>query len=278
MSESRTFDMTLEIAVPADGVWQALTTAEELVRWFPLEANITPGKGGTWMISWDGRWPWSPAIEIWEPPHRLRLVDRTARPYDAQGNAQLESVAPLPISIDWHLEAKGGTTTLRLVHAGFGRGGAWDDEYEGVSVGWRLELNGLKHYLERHRGEDRRVTWNRIVMGVSPEALWPRFIGAEGIVPEPLASLSAGDRFDATLSTGDAIRGTVGVSIPGRAIQVMVDNWNEGLYRIWIDRIGHESTVNSSLSAYGMPESFVTEFGSRMEAEIGRIASAAVPA
>jgi uncharacterized protein YndB with AHSA1/START domain len=276
MSDTRAFDITIEIAAPPDAVWHALTTADELVNWFPTQATITPGKGGTWMISWDGNWPWNTEIEIWEPGRHLRLFDRNARPYDVEGRAVNESVAPLPIAIDWYLEGKGGTTSLRLVHSGFGRGGAWDDEYEGISTGWPLELYGLKHYLERHRGERRHIAWNRMAVSIAPDVLWPRMIGPEGIVRDAtLLSLRPGARYETTLSTGDRIGGTFVMTISNRGFQVTVDGWNGALYRLWIDRVGTESAVNSWLSAYGIPEQVVKDFNERMRAEINRVAAAA---
>lgn len=275
MSDTRAFEMTLEIAVPPDVVWHALTSAEDLVRWFPLDAEITPGKGGKWFVSWDGHWPWRTDIEIWEPNRHLRLVDRAGRPYDAEGKTQV-GVEPMEIAIDWYLEGKGGTTTLRLVHSGFGRGGAWDDEYDGISLGWLIELNGLKHYLERHRGKSRRLAWNRTVISAPPSAVWARLTSADGIVRDSsVMSLQPGDRYATTLSTGDRIEGKVVAIMPGRGFQVTVDGWNDALYRLWIDRAGSETALNSWLSTYDVPEAVVKEFDARMRREIDRIATVA---
>ena len=271
MTDTRAFEMTIEIAVSADAVWQALTDPTEVTRWFASHADIQPGAGGKWMVSWDGNWPWNTEIETWEPNRRLRLVDQTARPYDAHGEAVLTSVAPMRVAIDWYLEGKGGSTTLRLVHSGFGRGGAWDDEYEGVSFGWLLELNGLKHYLERHRGEPRGVAWSRTVVAAPVDALWARFTGPDGILRDPsVLQRRAGERYSTTLSTGDRIEGTVIANVPGRGLQVTVDGWKDALYRLWIDRVGHEAAVNSWLTTYGMPDAFATEFNERMRAEVNR--------
>jgi uncharacterized protein YndB with AHSA1/START domain len=276
MSDTRAFELTIEIAVPPDAVWQALTNADELVRWFPTEANVTPGAGGKWVISWEGNWSWNNEIEIWEPNRRLRLIDRTGRPYDACGGEVNLSVDPLPIAMDWYLEGKGGSTTLRLVHSGFGRGGAWDDEFEGVSTGWPLELNGLKHYLESHRGENRRIAWTRSVVAAPASALWQRFIGPAGIVHDAsLLKRQAGDRYSTTLSTGDRIEGKVMMMLPERGFQVTVEGWNNALFRIWIDRVGNEAAVNSWLSTYSMPDSFAKEFDTRMRIEIDRVFVAA---
>jgi uncharacterized protein YndB with AHSA1/START domain len=275
--ETRRFEMAVEVAVSPDAVWQALTDADDLVRWFPLDANITPGVGGKWLVSWDGQWPWNTAIEIWEPKRHLRLVDRKGRPYDAEGRTQA-AVTPMEIAIDWYIEGRGGTTTVRLVHSGFGRGGAWDDEYDGVSVGWQLELRSLKHYLEHHRGHTRRVVWNRAATSMPLGEVWNRLTDDDGILGDArVRSAHAGDRYSTKLATGDRIEGTVAVTLPGRAIQMTVEGWNNGLYRLWLDRVAGESLVNSWLSVYDVPVLPLDEFKERMQHQIDRVTSVAAP-
>jgi hypothetical protein len=160
------------------------------------------------------------------------------------------------------------------VHSGFGRGGAWDDEYEGVSVGWQLELRGLKHYLEHHAGRTRRSAWNRTAVAAPPAALWARLTGVGGLLPDAIATtLEPGDRYSATLSTGDRIEGAVVITIPNRAVQLTVDGWNDALYRLWIDRVGEESAVNSWLSTYEVDEAVVKDFDVRMRSELERLAA-----
>ena len=55
---------------------------------------------------------------------------------------------------------------MRLVHSGFGAGAEWDDEFDSISNGWKFERRGLRHYLQRHFGKDRRVAW-----GVDPDVV-----------------------------------------------------------------------------------------------------------
>ncbi len=61
------------------------------------------------------------------------------------------------IAVDYHLEAAGGQTVLRLVHTGFSTDASWDKQYDGTVRGWAFELRGLEHYLERHRYTKREV-------------------------------------------------------------------------------------------------------------------------
>jgi uncharacterized protein YndB with AHSA1/START domain len=271
-TDTRAFEMTIEIAASPEAVWQAITDAQDLVRWFPLEATIEPRAGGTWMVSWDGNWPWETTIEIWEPNRHLRVIDRKSRPYNVEGTSALD-VTPMAIALDWHLEAKGGSTTVRLVHSGFGRGSGWDEEFEGVSLGWLLELNGLKHYLERHRGTLRRVSWVRRAVEAPVPAVWNQLVAPSGILADPsIASLPVGSRYRTTLSTGDVLEGLIVATVPGRALQITVDGLNDALFRFWVDRVGTQASINAWLSLYEGSAADVLDFDHRMRDEVERIA------
>ena len=50
--DARVFDMSIDIDASADAVWSALTEARELTRWFPLEARVIPGEGGSMYWGW----------------------------------------------------------------------------------------------------------------------------------------------------------------------------------------------------------------------------------
>ncbi len=50
--EARAVEREIEIDAPVGAVWKALTDAEELTRWFPLNAGVTPGVGGSVWMSW----------------------------------------------------------------------------------------------------------------------------------------------------------------------------------------------------------------------------------
>jgi uncharacterized protein YndB with AHSA1/START domain len=45
-------EFEIEVAAPVEAVSKALTDAAELSRWFPLEAEVKPGVGGTIRLSW----------------------------------------------------------------------------------------------------------------------------------------------------------------------------------------------------------------------------------
>ena len=186
--QARAFRMSLDLDATPDQVWRALTEAEELVRWFSTAARVTPGTGGTMLWSWGYGEDWVTRIDAWEPGKLLRLVQEDARPYDAQGNPLPPGeVEPARIAMEFTLETAQGKTRLRLVHSGFGHGAAWDAEVDGISEGWQAELRSLRHYLRRHRGQDRKAA--RGLVSTSPKPTSARRGARAPATPTP-ASVS----------------------------------------------------------------------------------------
>jgi len=107
--QQRAFEFTLDIEASPDEVWRALTDAEELMRWFPLEAEVTPGAGGAMRWSWEEHFDWPTRIDAWEPGRRLRLVQDDYRP--------AADVEPARVVMEFTLETRAGKTRLRLVRA-----------------------------------------------------------------------------------------------------------------------------------------------------------------
>lgn len=162
----RSAEGMIEIDAPPERVWRALTEARELERWFPLEAKVEPGEGGTVYMSWKNEFAGTSNILAWDPPRHLR----TSWEWGGQVT-------------DYLLEGRGGRTTLRVVTSGFPEGGSWDEWIEGTRRGWTFELTSLRHYLERHDGEPRRVVYVRRRVDLSADEAWARLTGAGGLDP-----------------------------------------------------------------------------------------------
>jgi uncharacterized protein YndB with AHSA1/START domain len=243
---TRTFEMTIGIAASPDDVWRALTEAGELVRWFPLGAHVTPGEGGTMRWSWGEGWSGEARIEAWEPGRRLRLVEERRQAYDAEG--QLIPDAPpgtVPLAIELTLESTDGSTSLRLVHSGFERGAGWDDEFDGISLGWQYELRSLKHYLERQCGLDRRVGWARGASPLGVAEVWDRLFGPGGLAvegePAGTVCVSGG---------GDRLCGSVLLTIPERELVLVVNDLGAGILRISTHRAAGQTGVSIWLATW----------------------------
>jgi hypothetical protein len=114
-ADTRNVESHIEINAPAEVVWKALADAEELTRWFPLQARVTPGLGGSVWISWGPPYEGEAKIEIWEPNRRLRLVEmrssfteaaleQTSTEAGAAAEGASSAHAAVPIAVDYFLE------------------------------------------------------------------------------------------------------------------------------------------------------------------------------
>src|SRR5262245_13668170 len=94
ITSARAVERSIDIDAPVNAVWRALVDPVELKRWFPLDARVTPGIGGSVWMQWsDGSGEGGP-IEIWEPERHLRT--------GASGNG------PVHIATDFYLSGKSG--------------------------------------------------------------------------------------------------------------------------------------------------------------------------
>jgi uncharacterized protein YndB with AHSA1/START domain len=220
--DDRTIEMFMEIDASTGAVWKALTDAEELVRWFPLKAEIEPRVGGRYWMSWGAEFDGESRIEIFEPERHLRTTWPSMTKQDGK---------PTELAVDYHLEAREGRTALRLVHSGFGRGANWDEEYEGVNTGWMFELRSLRHYLGRHRGKDRHALF---LVGpktdlTGPE-VWSRVV-RDGFGASDPTGLSEGDRCSFPVGEGTVFEGTV-LDSTSRQLAMTVDGLHDAIFRI----------------------------------------------
>jgi uncharacterized protein YndB with AHSA1/START domain len=160
-------------------VWQALTDAKELVRWFPLDARVEPGPHGSVYLSWLNEFAATTEIQVWDPPHHLR----TAWSFHDEGPSQVT---------DYYVETRDGRTVVRAVTSGFPLDESWDGWVEGTNRGWAFELRSLKHYLERHAGQPRHVLYLRRRIPLSNEEAWSRLYKERELAPW----LTGGEVFD----------------------------------------------------------------------------------
>ena len=270
--QTRAFRMSLDLDATPDEVWRALTEADELVRWFSTEVQVTPGEGGVMLWSWGQGEEWATRIHAWEPGRRLLLVQEDARPYDAQGNPlPAGEVEPARIAVEFTLETAQGKTRLRLVHSGFGHGAAWDAEVDGISEGWQAELRSLRHYLRRHRGRDRKSARGRVSTPLAREQAWERLTGPGGYRITP-TSPKEGERFEVVTPGGMRYTGTVELNLPGQTLAGTVSELGDGWFRIltWRDARGRTG-VWAGIAAYTDDDRAIREFGPEAQAALERL-------
>jgi uncharacterized protein YndB with AHSA1/START domain len=158
---SRSVVKEVFIAAPPDEVWRALTDARELTQWFPVEARVTPGLGGSIWISWGDGASGEAPITAWEPGRRFEWT---------------EERGPVKLAVDFRLEPRDNGTVVRLVQSGFGDGPEWDDEFHMVTGGWAYFMTHLQWYLERHRGVPRELIGRRDKVALSRADAFARLL------------------------------------------------------------------------------------------------------
>ncbi len=238
-STGKRVDKSIDIAAPVSAVWNALTDAHELTRWFPLDAKIEPGAQGRIFMSWGAGCEGWAGISVWEPNKRLQMS---------------EPREPVPLTTDFILEPlPGNATRLRIVTAGFSDNPGWEAEYNSINEGWRFEMAGLRHYLEHHKGEQRDVIW------IQRATQTPR----NKAFPAVLAELSSnagfpaeGEPFSFRAPDGETLQGRVLIHNPPIQLAAVIQNHNNALLRIEMSTVSPKSQTLHAwlwLSTYALP-------------------------
>lgn len=206
-TNTRSATGSIELDATPEQVWNAITDAAELIRWFPLEARVEPGEGGTLYMSWKNEYAGESKIIAWEPLKR----------FAAEWGWGDDSDMPAQVN-EYRIEARGRTTVLHVVTSGFPDDPSWDGYVEATNRGWMFELQSLKQYIENHLGEDRDVVYLRRRTPISADEAWERIFGDAGLGENPLG-------------------GTVFDDTPEKQYAAVVD---EGLFRVSFEPCGHE--------------------------------------
>jgi uncharacterized protein YndB with AHSA1/START domain len=254
MTDTRAVTREIALAAPVDAVWKALTDADELTRWFPPLARVTPGVGGRMWRAWPSGEEIEERIERWVPEEHLRTSGLTGA-WDG-------------ITTDYYLTTRGGGTVLRVVSSGFGADADWDALYDAFGGGWDFELHGLRHYLEHHRGSRRLVALARGTRPMDALESWRRLVEPGGWMgARGLRDLVPGARYAATAGDHD-IGGYVVLWQPPRQFAATVEQLNNAYLRIDARCIGETGTPWIWLSVYGLPDERVRQIQREWQASL----------
>jgi uncharacterized protein YndB with AHSA1/START domain len=239
--EGRSVELEIALDVPASVVWRALTDAEELRRWFPADARVEPGVGGSIWFSWGPGVEGASSIAIWDPEARLRLVERWG-----EGDGAVE------FAMDFFITALSGErATLRLVHSGFSNDASWDEQYTAMEAGWTYFFRNLKHYLERHLGMPRVLVWERRVAGTTRDASWRVMLSlVGGHVPAQDATVT----IDVGTGPHQAI---VEVLVASRALALRLPDLHDSMLFVEFESGAEKWHCGVWLSTYGVSEETV---------------------
>lgn len=227
----------ITIRATAGEVWRALIDARELARWFPVAAEVEPIVGGRITFHWGDIYPsMSARILELEAERRLLVGD------PATGGAAVT---------EYQIEIGRESTILRVIQNGFFGGGSWDEQYDGTRRGWQFQLRALRHYLEHHRGADRRVVWLIRHPGLSPRHAWEKLSAENGFALAGIADTREGDTFSLELRGGDPLEGRVLVHESPWQFGAVISNWGGALVRVSIDQHPKGVAVNVLASFHG---------------------------
>lgn len=239
---SRAIEQDVFVNAPLDVVWRALTEAEELTRWFPVDARVQPGRGGSIWLSWGGGAEATAPITAWEPGRRLQWT---------------EDRGAVKLVVDFHLETRAGGTVVRLVQSGFGAGPDWDDEFHMTSGGWSYFLAHLRWYLERHRGRPRDLIALRERVPFSRADAFARLIGPQGLSARgSLAAAAAGESFSDATAGGEPLSGTVVSRSPATwQIGLTIHQLEDAILFLEMEPDADGARAGFWLSTYGLDKS-----------------------
>ena len=131
------------ISAPVERVWQLITEAEHLGRWFGDDgAEIDLRPGGRLTLSWAKHGTAFGRVEAVEEPHRFICV--------WAANMGTEPAPGNQTRVEFTLAAEGDGTRLRVVESGFAsldREQAERVAKRSLNVeGWQIELDELVSY------------------------------------------------------------------------------------------------------------------------------------
>ena len=241
----RSYSTELHLAASRDAVWEALTTEAGLRRWFAPEAKVDLRPGGEVVWAWGDLHRWAQRIEVVEPGTRLRTRYDSAVD-DGEGGKR-------PLYVDFLLQGEGGSTTLRLVQSGFGPEADFDDEYDGISRGWPVELANLRYALEERPGKDRRLAWACVPVEGEAATAWKLLTGSDGVGCGPeVQALAPGAALAFTGFERVPFRGRV-LASRERELTARLDSHGDAFLRVSVEACGGATSAWLWLASHDLP-------------------------
>ncbi|MEM8618448.1 MAG: SRPBCC domain-containing protein [Actinomycetota bacterium] len=167
----RSIELSIEVPGTPEAVWEAIATGPGITSWY-VPHRVEPRIGGTMSASFGPGMDVTGTVDEWSPPERVRFGPGA----DGPG-----------LAFEWTIEANDdrSTCTVRLVNSGFGSGADWDDQYDGMTEGWRLFLANLHAHLTNFAGQQATASLPMAMWhGPAPDA-WDRLTTELGLPQTP---------------------------------------------------------------------------------------------
>ena len=232
--DRRTIDLSVEVQGTPEEVWTAIATGPGISSWYvPTTVDERLG-GATTSRFGEGPEMLIPGrVSAWAPPNRVAF-DGGA---DAEGG----------LAFEWLVQARGDATCIvRLVNSGFGSGEEWDDQYDGMTEGWRLFLHNLQLHLANFAGR-RGESMLPMAMWTGPRGpIWAALMSGLGLPEAP----KSGERIEVSAPDAPPLAGTVVQAEPWR-LSVILDEPAPGTAFIAAEGSGDATGVSIWLDLYG---------------------------
>jgi uncharacterized protein YndB with AHSA1/START domain len=133
------------IAATPERVWQIITQAEHVAKWFGDSAEIDLRPGGAIVVRWEKYGTAYATIEAVDEPRYFSYRWKPGFPEEKPGPDDSTLV-------EFTLTPHGGQTRVRVVETGFSRLRLNENEraeqFEDNSNGWAIQLRDLNEYIE----------------------------------------------------------------------------------------------------------------------------------
>lgn len=147
-AEDLTIHAAMDVHATPARVWAAITSPDEINRWFTARCEFEARVGGRVLYWWSSEQPARPdyvapsrfgtaaevRIESWEPPRSFRV----------------RALNHWPGTVEFRIDPTPGGSRVAVEHEGFPQR---DDWHKGHVEGWKYHLDLLKHYLEKPETE-----------------------------------------------------------------------------------------------------------------------------
>jgi uncharacterized protein YndB with AHSA1/START domain len=230
--DERAIQLEVQVSGTPEEVWEAIATGPGISSWYvPHQVEERQGGAATASFGPGPEMQVHGRVAAWEPPNRI-VFDSG----DGAGG----------LAFEWLIEARDGTCIVRLVNTGFGSGGEWDGQYDGMAEGWGLFLLNLRLHLEHFRGRAATAMLPMATWPGPPDRAWASLTRALGLP----AGVEVGERIRSEAPDGPALAGTVADVAPWR-LALVLDDPAPGTAFIAVEGQGDEVTVSVWSYLYG---------------------------
>lgn len=227
----QSIELEVEVIGTPEEVWQAIATGPGITSWY-VPHEVEERAGGETSASFGPGMDISGRVAEWDPPRRVVL----------DGGDGGDGLA-----FEWMIEARdNGTCIVRLVNSGFGSGGEWDDQYDGMTEGWQIFLRNLQLHLEHFSDQVATPILPMAIWAGPREAAWRSLTDALGLPAAP----AEGDHIATDTADAPPLAGKV-VGVAPHRISLLLDEPAPGTGFLAAEGYGDQISVSVWLYLYG---------------------------